>query len=110
MSVQFHETARNTDSANAGQVGCDGENIGEIHVQRISDTFANLERYYRRGWGDQRVDFFESARKIPPNQFADFLRAQIIRIVITGAQNVSAKNDPAFHFGPETLLSRAAVK
>src|SRR5881396_76198 len=47
--------------------------------------------------------------QILPNQLAHLLRAQIIRIVIAGAQNVSAKNDPAFYFRAETFLSRAAV-
>src|SRR4029077_11043318 len=43
-------------------------------------------------------------------QLAHFLRAQVIGVVITGAQNVSAKDDAPFHFRPETLLTRAAVK
>ena len=50
MSVQFGETARDADSANPSQVGRDGENVGEIHLQWISDAFAKLERCYRRGW------------------------------------------------------------
>src|SRR5206468_10048138 len=39
-----------------------------------------------------------------------FLRAQIIGMVITGAQNISAKNNAPFHFRPETFLTCAAVK
>ena len=38
------------------------------------------------------------------------MRAQVIGVVITGAQNVSAKNNPPFHFRSETFLTRAAVK
>src|SRR6266567_9203971 len=110
MSVQFGETAWDADSANAGQVGGDGENVGEIHLQWVSDAFAYLECCYGRRRRDQCVDRLKNADEIPPNQFADFLRAKIIRIVITGAQNVSAKNDPPFHFRPETFITRAAVK
>ena len=40
MSVQLGETAWNADSANARQVGCDGENVGKIHLQWIGDAFA----------------------------------------------------------------------
>ena len=40
MSVQFGETAWDADSADAGQVGCDRENVGEIHLQWIRDAFA----------------------------------------------------------------------
>ena len=39
MFVQLGETARDADSANAGQVGCDGENVGEIHLQWVSNAF-----------------------------------------------------------------------
>src|SRR4029453_5579377 len=110
MSVQLGETAWNADSANAGQVGCDGENVGEIHLQWIRDAFAQRECRYGRSRRDQSIDVFENPREILPNQLAHFLRAQVIGVVITGAQNVSAKNDSPFHFRSETPLTGATVK
>src|SRR3954453_20294747 len=56
------------------------------------------------------MDLLKSADKISPNQVAHFLGAQIIGVVVTGAQNVSAKNNAPFHFRSETFLTRAAVK
>src|SRR4030095_2048379 len=59
---------------------------------------------------DQGVDLLESAGKITPNQVAHFLRAQVIGVVVTGAQNIRAKNDPPFHFRSKTLFTGAAIK
>ena len=39
MSIDLGETAWHADSANSRQVSCDSENISEIHLQRIRDTF-----------------------------------------------------------------------
>src|SRR5438552_12988816 len=110
MSVELSETARNTDSANAGQIGCDGENVGKVHLQWVSNAFAQLKCCYWRSRRDQCVDFFESLSEIAANQLPHLLRAQIICVVITGAQNVSTKNDSAFHFRSKTFLTCAAIK
>jgi hypothetical protein len=40
MSVELSETARDTDSANAGQIGRDGEKVGKVHLQWVSNAFA----------------------------------------------------------------------
>src|SRR5205085_2025368 len=48
-------------------------------------------------------------RKIPPNELAHFLRAQIIGVVITGTENVSAENNSPFHFRAESFRTRAGV-
>src|SRR5262249_17032790 len=59
---------------------------------------------------NQRIDLLENLGEVAPNQLTHSLRTQIIGVVVTGAQNVSAQNDPPFHFRSETLLTRAAVK
>ena len=53
--------------------------------------------------------FSNASGEILANQLTHFLRAQIISVVITGAQNISAENDPAFHFPAETFFTRAAI-
>ena len=47
MSIRLCEAAWDADSANAGEIGRDSEDVGEIHLQWISNAFAYLERYYR---------------------------------------------------------------
>src|SRR6516165_4520073 len=110
MSIQLGESARDADSADAGQVGCDRENVGEIHLQWVSKAFTQFECCYGGRRRDQCIDFVKNAGEIPPNEFAHFLCTQVIRVVIAGAQNVSAKNDSPFHFRTKTLLSRSPVK
>src|SRR5204863_9863592 len=109
MPIDVGETTRHADSANTGEIRGAGEDIREIHLQGIVRAFAQFESWDRRSRRNQRVDFLERLCKILPDQLAHLLRAQIISIVITGAQNVSAENDPAFYFRAETFLSRAAV-
>src|SRR5439155_13837578 len=47
--------------------------------------------------------------EILADEFADFLRADVVGVVVTGAQNVGAENDSAFYFRAETLFSGAAI-
>src|SRR5262249_51502157 len=110
MTVDVSETARYADSANSRQVRRNSEDIGEIHLQWVSDAFAQLKRRHWRSRRDQCIDFLKRLREIAPNQFPHFLRAQIIGVVITGAQNVRAENNPPFHFRSETFLARAAIE
>jgi hypothetical protein len=100
----FREPARKADPANARKIGGIGENIGQIHLQRIFGALSNFEGRRRRSRRDEGIDFFECRREIFADQGADFLRAKIVRIVIAGAQHVSAENDAAFDFGAKTFF------
>src|SRR5206468_10655835 len=56
------------------------------------------------------LNFLKSLGEILANQLAHFLRAQIISVVITGAQNIGAENNAPFNFLPETFPTSAAIK
>ena len=101
MAVRFGETAWHTDSADSGQIRCDGEDIGKIHLQRICGAFAQLECRHRRRGRNQRIDFLEGLREILPDQLPHFLRTQIIGVVIAGTQNVGPENNRRFTSGPK---------
>src|SRR5205814_4387979 len=72
-------------------------------------AFAEFERRHRGSRRNQYVHFLERLGKILADQLADFLRAQIISVVVRRTQNVSAENDAPFHFRAETFLAGAAV-
>src|SRR5581483_7154403 len=97
------------DSADAGEIGGDGENVGQVHLQRVGHALAQLERRHRRCRRDNGIDFLERAGEIAANQFAYLLRAQIIGVVITGTQDVSAKEEAPFYFRAETFRACASV-
>src|SRR5205814_8261761 len=96
-------------SANAGEVSGIGEDVGQIHRQRIGRPFAELERRYRRSRRDDRVHFFECFDKVLADEFAHFLSADVVSVVVTGTQYIVAETDPAFYFGAETFLACPAV-
>src|SRR5205823_13750381 len=85
------------------------ENVRQVHLQRIG-ALAQLERGHRRRWRNQNIYLFESAREILADQLSHLLRAQVVGVVITGAQNVSAENNSAFHFRAETFCASAAIE
>ena len=68
----------------SGQVDGDGINVGQIHRDRVCTFFAEAESDGGRGWPHDDIDFFKCALEIIADQPADFLRFQIIGILITG--------------------------
>ena len=78
----LREAARNADAADARQVAGNGENIAQIHLQRIVRLLADLERRRRRSRRHHRVHLLERLQKIVADERADFLRPQIICVVI----------------------------
>src|SRR5207253_5249567 len=58
---------------------------------------------------DDGAHFFECFDKILSNQLTDFWRADVVGVVITGAQNVGPENNSAFYFRAETFFARPAV-
>ena len=59
---------------------------------------------------DDGVHLLECLDEIVADQRADFLRAQVIGIVIAAAQHVGAENDATLHFCAETRTARFGVK
>src|SRR5205823_1454753 len=70
---------------------------------------AELERGNGRSRRDDRIYFFECFDEILADQLADFLRADVVSVVVTGTQNVGAENDPAFYFRAESFFSSPAI-
>src|SRR6185437_3712330 len=70
----------------------------------------DLERRGRCGRAHQHVDLIEGAREIRGDELTHLLRLEVVRIVITGRQNIGAGHDPTLHFGTEALAPRALVQ
>src|SRR5690349_2563756 len=76
------EAAGYTHARNTRQAAGDGENIGEVHSDRVVYLLAQLECRERRYRSHNCIDLCKSIRKIARNQSAHLLCLQIIRIII----------------------------
>lgn len=83
--VLLGEAAGEADAADAGEVGGDREDVGQVHREWVFRAFADLEGGDRRGRADQGVALLECRREILPDQRPHLLRAQVVGVVITGA-------------------------
>ena len=97
----FRETAGQAQAADARQIAGDGENVREIHLQGVVGFFPQFKCRGRGSRRDDGIDFLECFQKVPANQCADFLGAQIVGVMVSAAQDRGTKNDAAFDFGAE---------
>ena len=84
------------------------ENIREIHLQRIVHLLANFECDAGRNRADDHVDLIESVIEILLYERAYFLRLQVVRVVVPGAERVRAEHDAPLDFGAEPIAARLA--
>ena len=85
FSIHLGESAREADAADPGQIDGDGENVGEVHPQRVVAPVAHLEGGLGRGGADDGIHLLKGAGKVLPDQRADFLRAQVVGVVVAAA-------------------------
>src|ERR1700751_5353040 len=102
-------SARDGDSRDARQGTGNRVDVGQIHLQRVSRPFAEAKRRRRRSRRDNGIHLLKRIRKIASDQRANFLRAEIVGVVVASGQNVSAEHDSAFHFGTEPALASFLV-
>src|ERR1043166_404846 len=104
------ESAGQAEAADSREIARDREHIREIHLNRIIALLADFERRRGRCRCHDRINLLESLDEVLANERADFLRAQIKRVVVAAAQHVRAEDDTSFHFRAESLPAGLAVK
>ena len=105
----FGEAAGDGDAGVAGEVGGDGEDVGEVHFQRVAGALAGFEGGLGAGGADDGVDFLERFGEVAPDEGADFLGAEVVGVVVPAAEDVGAEDDAALDLGAEAFLAGAAV-
>src|SRR5579862_2108735 len=103
-AIDLREPAWDRDAADSGEVGGNGEDVREVHLQRIVTPVAGLERGLRRGRRDDGVAFLEGLGEIVADERAHLLGAEVIGVIITAAQHVGAENDAPLDLGAEAFL------
>ena len=103
------KSARNADARNARKIRGHGVNIVEVHREWIVNFLSELE-CRRRAWSASRWRrTSQMLGKVLSQQGAHLLSFQIVSIVITRRQDISAKHDAALHFRTETFVPRLAI-
>src|SRR5208282_2571860 len=94
------EPARHRNARQSGHVHGHGENVIEIHFDRIDTAlFTDGKRSRRCRRSEDRVHAScEALLEVALDQRAHFLRPQIIRIIIAGGQHIGADHDAPAHF------------
>ena len=104
------QSARDADAADARQIGGNGENVGEVGLERRVGKSAQLPRGRWRDRRGDEIDLGKSLGKIASDQLADFLCFDVKGVVVPAAEDVSAEDDAAFHFRTESFGSGAIVQ
>ena len=99
------EAAGKRNGGKPGQIGGNGANISEIHFERVGGFSALRERGFRRRRRKNQIDIGKGFFKFVADERADFLRAQVIRVVVAGGKHVSAEQNAAFDFFSEAFAA-----
>src|SRR5205823_8216187 len=83
--------------------------VGKIHRQRISCFLSDLERHGWRGRCEDDVHLLECFLKISEHQRTDFQSLQVVRIVVSSTQSISAQQYPTLDFFAESVMARSAI-
>src|ERR1700738_4873446 len=84
------ERGRHRDRRQACQIRRHGEDVVQIHRDRVVGLLADRESRRRRSRGQDAVDQLERRREVARNQGAHPLRLQVIGIIIAGRQHIGA--------------------
>ena len=99
----FGQAGRHRDARQPGQIHRHGEDVLQIHLDRIGGLGAHAEGRAGRGRGQQHVALLEGLLEVALDQGAQLLGAGVIGVVIARRQHIGADQDAALHFGAEAL-------
>ena len=107
--VAIAKAARYRHRWQARQVGGNGVNVIQIHLDRIIRFFADVERDRRRSRAEDDVAALEREREILRDQPAQLLCFQVVRVVVAVRQNIGANQNAALDLGAEAFGARFFV-
>src|SRR6266702_7964275 len=104
------QAAGQRDPGQRRQVAGHGEDVGEVHGERVGHLLAEPERDRGRHRSRDDVAVLEGALEVPPEQGADLLRPQVISVVVAGGERIGAEHDAALRLRAEAGLARRPVQ
>lgn len=106
QSVFCREAARDRDARDAGEVDRDRRDVVEVHLQRIVDLLADLERGGRCRRRRDDVHLREGVREVLLDERADLLCTAVVGVVVPRRQCVRAEDDASFDLFAEAGVAR----
>ena len=98
------------DSAVSDEVGGDGEDVGEELGEWVFAGEAHFGGCFWGDGGEDGVDFLEGLFEVLAEEGADFLRAEVVGVVVAGGEDVGAEDDATFDFWAEAVFAAAFVE
>jgi hypothetical protein len=86
-----------------GQVGADGEDVHQVHLQGVGCHFAHLEGRGRAHRPGQQVALGKRGLEIPADEAADLGGFAVVGVVVAGGEHVGAQDDAALDLVAEAL-------
>ncbi len=106
----LEKPARHRQARQARHVHRHGEDVVQIHLERVRATLrAEREGGRRRRRRQDRVDLFEGVIEVALDERAHLLRLQVIGVVIARRQHIGADQDAALHLRAEALGARLLI-
>ena len=105
VDARGHRNARQ-----AGEVGGDGEDVVQIHLQRIDLLVAQGEGGRRGGRRQDGVDLVPDGVEIHGDAAADLERADVVGVVESGRQDIGADGQAALDLLAEALGAAGLVE
>src|SRR6266850_4440682 len=100
--------ARHRNARNSRQVRRHRVNVGQIHGEWIIYFFTQPKGRRGTSRSGDHVYFLECLIEVARKQRPNFLRLQVIRVVVAGAQYVGAQHDATLYFHTEAAVARQA--
>ena len=91
----------------AGNVGRQGVDVHQVHLQRVVHPFPDGEGGYRGHRRRQGVNPLKNAGKILPDEGTGLLRLPIVSVIVAGRKGKSPQHNAPLHLGAEPVLPGA---
>ncbi len=89
----------------AGQVHIDGEDVAQVHRDRIIHPFSEFEGRSRGCRGQQGIDLLEGIEEVLPNQIPNFLSTKVVGIVVAGTEHEATETNAAFDLSSKAFTT-----
>jgi hypothetical protein len=104
------ESARNRETGQAGHVGGDREQVGEVHGERVLRFLADREGDGGTRRAEQQVVVLERSGVLLRDHRAHLLGLSVERVVIAGGEGVRADEDAPARLWAEALPARTRIE
>src|SRR5208337_2499043 len=91
------------DGRHAGEVHGDGEDVREVHLERILYLLPETEGRGRGSGGTDHVASFKGLFKIGLNEGPYLGGLPVVGVVVAGGKDIGSQHDPALHLLAEPL-------